>query len=996
MEFQSSPRGKGFWKFDNSLLEDRRFKEEIVKSIQQTEIDNPNTEPTLLWETIKSGIRGQCISFASKRRKEMDTNIKRLENSIQAIDQKIGENNTEEGRERLEQQQRETREELEDHIEKKARWAASKFRNILYEQDEKPTKFFLNQMKERKSNSTLKRLVNDRNEELTTQKDILSEQKNFYKKLYTSTIKDTEEDKIERAKIEEEIFQKPHPKVDTDIWTGITRELTEKELKQIIESCPDNKSPGTDGLNNNFYKAFWPHIKKYLLNSIKATMNNGNLSISQKQGVVSLIPKADKDTSKLKNWRPITLLNQDYKYLAKCLANRCKEVLPSIIDPDQTGFVPNRVIGTNIIKAQCLISQQKEKQSEGLLMSIDFEKAFDTIEWDFITNALTHFNFPPEFISWTKTLYNGINTCIINNGHTSETFQPSRGVRQGCPLSPILFVIAVEYLAEAIRQNDKIQGIRINGKEIKIAQFADDTCLFIENDHNSILEIFNLLDQFAIASGLKINKEKTEILPLGNTTIEDLDQSIRKYVKDSIKLLGVHLTNDRELTLKLNYDPIWEKIENTIKQWQYRGISLQGKIIVLKTFVISKLVYALSVLPSPHKDRLDQLQKTLSSFVWDNKPAKIKKDILIGDYKDGGLRMPEIACQNTGLKTAWIKKLLEYDGNWSNYITEKLPLKDPQYFMGCSIKFADIPNKPERNNIWNEILLKWCMLNKEYNEVKRWTFYEISQEHLWWNSYIKVKNRILEYEHWIKKGITKVCHLLDEDGNWLSLSSFQDKYNIKIPFTELYGIQGAIQKKWGNITQWDLTELDNEHCKLVDRLETKEKTSRTLYGIQIQQKKALPTERREKWGRDLGEEIPEDEWKRHLIHSRKLMVNSKVQTWVYKYVMRAVPYNKKLYEMKLSPDTMCEFCQTETEDIKHLYWECRTVQNLWTYVSSIFKVNINIKLGLLGLQQKCYMKSPGIYLYSHLTRYYIHISRCTTKKPNIHGLTRKTYSSFSK
>jgi exonuclease III/nitrogen regulatory protein PII-like uncharacterized protein len=958
-EFNSPPRGKGYWKFDSTLLEEENFKEEIAKTIKQVDDDNPNTEPTLLWETIKSGIRGLCISFASRRRKNMDSRIHKLEDNLKKINQELGTANDEKEKEKLEEQHDNARKDLEDHIDKKARWASSRFKNILYELDEKPTKFFLNQMKERKSNSTLRRLVTEKNEEITEQKEILKEQRDFYKRLYTSNIKKAEEDIEERKKVQEEIFQIPHPQVDLNQWDEMTKEITEEELWKVVLSCPDNKSPGTDGLNNNFYKAFWNQVKPYLMNSIKATLANGHMSISQKQGIITTIPKADKDTSKLKNWRPITLLNQDYKYLAKCLANRCRKVLPDIVDPDQTGFVPNRVIGTNLIKSQCIISHLEELQTDGLLMCIDFEKAFDTVEWDFITKCLKEFNFPPKFTSWVQILYNGISTCTQNNGHSSEFFLPSRGVRQGCPLSPILFVIAVEFLAISIRNNEKIKGITINREEIKISQFADDTCLYIRNDPACITEIFNMLDKFSLLSGLKVNKEKTEILPLGTTSLEDMDINLRKFTKDSVKLLGIHLSTNKELTKKLNYEPIWEKIDNTIKQWQYKGISLQGKITVLKTFVISKLVYALSVLPAPPKEQLEEMQKKMFRFVWDNKQDKIKRDILIGDYKDGGLRMPDIIVQNISLKSSWLKRLMEYDGNWSTYIKEKLPMKDPNYFMECSIKFSDIPNKPEKNNIWNEIILNWCLLNMEYNDKKTWTLHEICQETLWWNSYIKIKGKVIEYKHWSQRGIKYVHHLLDEEGHWLDHTSFQKRHNISIPFTELYGLQNAIKESWGKPSEWKIQDKEEDSRRLLDCLDKKEKTSRIIYSILIEKKRVKPVERMQKWGEDIQEELREEEWKKHLIHIRKIMINTKMQTWVYKYTMRAVPYNKKLYEMGLSPNTLCTFCQEETESIIHLYWECRQIQDLWTFISTTFSININIKLGLLGIQQTCYKRSPG-------------------------------------
>ena len=142
-----------------------------------------------------------------------------------------------------------------------------------------------------------------------------------------------------------ELDKMPGPRVPLDGSDSLIRDITETEIWEIIKNSPENKSPGTDGLTTEFYKHFWPQIKTHLIESYNISLKHGSLSIGQKQGIITLIPKLGKDSSLLKNWRPITLLNQDYKYLAKCLANRCRDILPGIIGDDQTGFVHGRLIG---------------------------------------------------------------------------------------------------------------------------------------------------------------------------------------------------------------------------------------------------------------------------------------------------------------------------------------------------------------------------------------------------------------------------------------------------------------------------------------------------------------------------------------------------------------------------------------------------------------------------------------------------------------------------
>ena len=185
-----------------------------------------------------------------------------------------------------------------------------------------------------------------------------------------------------------------------------------------------------------FYKVFWNEISDCLLNTINYAYSKGKFSISQRHGIIELIPKRDAEPYFVKNWRPIALLNSDYKIAAKTIANRLQNVLPKLINSDQTGFLKGRFIVENIRLIDDLINHTAARNIPGLLMFPDFEKAFDSVEWSFIWKTLSSFNFGPSLINWIKLC---IESCVLNNGWASSYFTPERGVRQGCPLSPLYF-----------------------------------------------------------------------------------------------------------------------------------------------------------------------------------------------------------------------------------------------------------------------------------------------------------------------------------------------------------------------------------------------------------------------------------------------------------------------------------------------------------------------------------------------------------------------------
>ena len=164
-----------------------------------------------------------------------------------------------------------------------------------------------------------------------------------------------------------------------------------------------------------------------MVHSLNFAFDSGSLSISQRRGIITLILKPNKDTTLLDNLRPISLLNNDYKILTKLIAKRLEKVLPKIINPDQTGYVKNMYIDENVRLISDIMSYTEEINIPGIALFLDFKKAFDTIECDFINNCLKIFNFCPNIQNWFRVLYNNVNSCVLSNGYASEFFSLERG-----------------------------------------------------------------------------------------------------------------------------------------------------------------------------------------------------------------------------------------------------------------------------------------------------------------------------------------------------------------------------------------------------------------------------------------------------------------------------------------------------------------------------------------------------------------------------------------
>jgi len=173
-----------------------------------------------------------------------------------------------------------------------------------------------------------------------------------------------------------------------------------------------DKSPGTDGIPYEFYKVFWNDVAEILINSFNYSYTTGKLSISQLRGIIKLTPKKDANLNSIKNWRPLTLLNSHCKIATKAIASRIKMFLGKLVSDDQTGFIRDRFIGENIRLMDSVIKYSKAKNMPGLLLFLNFEKAFDTLEWPFIRKTFEHFGFGPSLLNWLKVFYCNSESCI--------------------------------------------------------------------------------------------------------------------------------------------------------------------------------------------------------------------------------------------------------------------------------------------------------------------------------------------------------------------------------------------------------------------------------------------------------------------------------------------------------------------------------------------------------------------------------------------------------
>jgi hypothetical protein len=352
------------------------------------------------------------------------------------------------------------------------------------EEGEKCTNIFVQLEKSNAKSKTIAALRDSDGTLITDQSEILKEQVRFYKALYSNEPTDPIAQQTLLDPVEKSLNQEEKESCEGDI--------TFKEAEIAVKGFKTDKSPGSDGLTSEFYKGFWNIVGHDFIAIANHAFTAGKLSITQRRGIISLIFKKG-DKLNLKNWRPISLLNVDYKIITKVLANRLKQVLSSIIHEDQTCSIPGRTINQTTSFVRDLIEYVNRKNLPCALICLDQMKAFDRVNWTFMFKTLKKFGFGDGFIHWVQICYTNISSAVKNNGFISCFFDLERGTRQGCPLSASLYVLIAEVLAVSVRKEAKIRGIKLpDGSEHKIAQYADDTIVAVSNT-GSIGALFSLL-----------------------------------------------------------------------------------------------------------------------------------------------------------------------------------------------------------------------------------------------------------------------------------------------------------------------------------------------------------------------------------------------------------------------------------------------------------------------------------------------------------------------
>ena len=370
-------------------------------------------------------------------------------------------------------------------------------------------------------------------------------------------------------------------------------EVTHEEITHAVRQAQNDKSPGTDGLTYEFYKSFWQLLGKDLVQVFNYSFENRELPDLQNCSLLTLLFKKG-ERALLSNRRPISLLNTDYKILAKALSVKLSRVLTNMVSDDQTFGVPERTILNKVFILRDLVIICKQRNIPAAIISIDQMKAFDRVNWSFMYKTLRAFGFKDTFVRWINLLYITERKALLSSWCTT------RG-----PTLPVVILIA-EVFAISVRSDPEIKGIPADSIIHKISQYADDTSLTVVSNE-SIERLAYHLDLYEKASGAKVNREKCEGLWLdSNQNWTDKPLGF-KWQSDKIKVLGIHIGN-MDLCHTI-WDEKIDKFTRTLNLWKMPDLSLKGKRTVINILAAACLWYPAYVCHIP-----DWAMKKLNDF----------------------------------------------------------------------------------------------------------------------------------------------------------------------------------------------------------------------------------------------------------------------------------------------------------------------------------------------------------------------------------------------
>ncbi|KAL4318837.1 hypothetical protein GQ457_18G015900 [Hibiscus cannabinus] len=434
------------------------------------------------------------------------------------------------------------------------------------------------------------------------------------------------------------------------------------EIWSVLLATDGSRAPGPDGFNMNFLKRFWLDLKEEICQFF-SDFYHGKLSVRPyNHSFIVLISKTDNPAS-LEDYRPISLVGSVYKLLAKVLAARLNRVSNDVIGESQFAFCPGKQITDCSLIANEIIDYTKRRGLSGVVFKVDFRKAYDSVDWAFLIFVMKKMGFGSRWCSWIQDCISSTMISVLVNGSSTKSFNISRGLRQGCPLSPILFNLVAEALSSLLHKAVScglFNGIQVGNDSVEIShlQFADDLIIFCRDNESQIRNIVRILRGFELVSGLQINLRKSKLLGINvEESLVDSWASIFHCKSEKLPCIYLGLPLGQPKNSKQLWSPIVEKFKSKFAGWKSKLLSFGGRVTLIKSVISNLPMYYMSIFPMPASiSKL--LSKLIANFLWGSLENRaihwVKWEVLCLPKEAGGLGLFDFKSKNIALRCKWL------------------------------------------------------------------------------------------------------------------------------------------------------------------------------------------------------------------------------------------------------------------------------------------------------------------------------------------------------
>lgn len=636
------------WRLQPQLLEDAPYRATMLNTLVHYFRENWNTASSHLmeWDAMKSVVRGVSIGQVVGARHEIHNQLLRIEDSLTKLEREVTTDPTK--KEALQEAHIEHAEVLETL--RTIDYAA--YTQRIHTEADKAGTLLARIVRDRPDPLPITHICASHDTLVHTQLEINTAFHDQLQLLYAAP------PTIDDVQISEFMRELPIPKLPAAVADVIAGPITRDEIRLAIKSLNKNKTPGPDGLPIEFYQTYTETLTPYLEELYHTALQAGRLPSSTMEALVTVLPKPGRDALEISNYRPLSLLATEYKILSKSLATRIQAHLDSLIHIDQCGFLQNRSTSLNIRRLHHIMQATPSFYQRAGCLALDLRQAFDSLSWHFMFATLNSFGFPEGYIKLVRLLYTDPTARVRTGKYISAHYNIQRGTRQGCPLSPLLFVLTLEPLAIALRRSAEHLGIPIQGTPHLISIYADDILLYLRDltaDNSPLPAIFTA---FKRISGLAINQNKSVAYPFTDCPdTPSLQFGTYSFPIEShtFKYLGVRIYKSQDDQIDGNIGIAVTALRSSVAFWTSLPLSTMGGVAISKMVVLPRLLYYFINLPVFIPLRIFTVLNTLlTTLIWGNQRKRISLSKLQLETHRGGLGAPDFKAYYYSGQFQWL------------------------------------------------------------------------------------------------------------------------------------------------------------------------------------------------------------------------------------------------------------------------------------------------------------------------------------------------------